>query len=1648
MKRLFLLMLVSMILLLTFTSCSAIKGIFGGEDTPDVEVCEHSWEEATCRKAKSCTLCGEREGTPLPHKLVDATCTEPKHCTVCGQTYGEALGHNMSLSSCTVPSTCRRCGLTDGEAPGHAWTEANCTIPKTCRNCMTVEGEALGHNYVTNVVEATCYEGGATTHTCSNCGDTYTENIVEALGHLNDVILEAVPPTCTETGLTAGVGCSRCGEHTTNQRVLASLGHNSTSTVVPPTCTEEGYTAFHCTVCGEDYKAEYVPMLGHNYGDALCTDAAVCTVCGFDNGGEPIGHDWKEATCTEPKMCKREGCGLTEGEPLGHNMSEGSCLAPSTCLNGCGHVVGEKKTHVLTYSMSNGVVTYTCKNCGSSFVCETGYVLDGQGYDGMVGVNNTLNGYITNPDKPQYPVITEEGYYELLQIEDTGAAKQLQIWVPEEKKSSDNFSSGSGSVGFYSFKLNGYMDTNFGMQLIDGSSSGGRWSADWCIIDKPFNLTPPTKNEEGREIVTAIGWDNLILYEVDVTDADSKFTGWFEVVMGIVLDVETDTISIYYYVNGQFIGWGVRPLTTLTNAINCVYISGNTQAAGSGIMIDDIAFGYTQAGSWVFDDHAHTWTAGEKTAPTCASDGYTTYSCHCGVQCRLDLVTALGHKDDIIIEGVAPTCTEEGLTAGVKCSVCNEITKAQKVISPLGHTEEDVPALNPTCTENGHSASKICTVCNEYTTEITILPALGHSYVSTGTEATCTDEGFMTHKCSVCGHSYDEVLLPNGHDYGDAHCTETAVCLVCNTPSDGPIGHNFAPATCTEPSTCTRGCNTTVGEPLGHNMKDATCLELSTCDRCGHTEGELAPHNIEHKFVKGVLTYYCSVCDNSYLIDHVYYLDGSSHDSWVARGNAQNYTVSTGHYPAIVDGHYELINKTGRQGQMQIWIPNEHSEQLGFTAADHALGYLSFKFNASLLDNQGIDFKLVDSISNQGDNRWQPGGVASLVVAIKPLADGHIKLVADDGTEIANIAVGEDNFTGWIDFKVAIELNGEFDQITLHYMINGKHVYSMSKELTTVTNSINSVYLSGYTTAKGSGIMLDDVAFGFSANGEYKFDTCDHSFVDATCSAPKYCSVCGYIESGAIGHQGGNATCDTLAVCEFCGESYGDYKHNMNEATCYEKSVCLDCGKIIGDYKPHNVILTHETGKLKYSCSMCGAYYYVDTFYYVDGTDRNNTTTGLAENYATDNGQVLIATDETTGNKYYEFLKIDDAVGKAELWVPAGHPNAAANYWTGFSVANQAVGFISFKFDAYTDVPGEHLKLQLADHNVRSISGANFWTEGALPTIFEVCVPASDGDKTTTTIKGWDGLVLKVVEVGNDKFTGWIDVKIALVMNVDNTVTAHYYINGEYVNSVTKNMNIITGEITAAYFYARSGAIGSGYKLDDIAFGYSVGSSVVPGLTPGEDPDPTPDPEPELRDETFEYTGIAQSEVKSYVLKTIVASKIKQCDQANPGSDLTQDYFSEGGTPSFVKAKRSDGTEVEALYFSRSVPWLANQKVHFTEFRFAVNSEQPGAFVTKITFDYIVKGTVEKNDRYTFTDIEGNKFSADAYVQIKTPTNHPLAGDNYPELQGTDLILDGAWHTMTIDFGSDGIEIIDILLNLYHFQGEMMIANINVEYRN
>ena len=91
------------------------------------------------------------------------------------------------------------------------------------------------------------------------------------------------------------------------------------------------------------------------------------------------------------------------------------------------------------------------------------------------------------------------------------------------------------------------------------------------------------------------------------------------------------------------------------------------------------------------------------TESTCTTYGYTTYTCiACGDSYVSDIVMHTGHNE-VVYEGVEPTCTEGGFTDGIICGACGEIIIERDTIDPLGHS-----FVGENCV-----AAVECTVCGE-----------------------------------------------------------------------------------------------------------------------------------------------------------------------------------------------------------------------------------------------------------------------------------------------------------------------------------------------------------------------------------------------------------------------------------------------------------------------------------------------------------------------------------------------------------------------------------------------------------------------------------------------------------------------------------------------------------------------------------------------------------------------------------------------------------------------------------------------------------------------------------------------------------------------------------------------------------------------
>ena len=190
-----------------------------------------------------------------------------------------------------TPSTVPCTEVVDAEAvaPGH--TTAGSTKAWHCSVCnYTVASTTVdktGHTWDAGVVTpATCTDRGYTTYTCTaGDGGTMVSNYtaIDPNNHTGLVTDNAVPATCTATGLTEGSHCTACGKTVVAQDVIPVDSSNHTKVVtdnaVDPTCTDPGLTeGSHCDDCKAVIVAQQeVPALDHDWQVKSSTDATCKT---------------------------------------------------------------------------------------------------------------------------------------------------------------------------------------------------------------------------------------------------------------------------------------------------------------------------------------------------------------------------------------------------------------------------------------------------------------------------------------------------------------------------------------------------------------------------------------------------------------------------------------------------------------------------------------------------------------------------------------------------------------------------------------------------------------------------------------------------------------------------------------------------------------------------------------------------------------------------------------------------------------------------------------------------------------------------------------------------------------------------------------------------------------------------------------------------------------------------------------------------------------------------------------------------------------------------------------------------------------------------------------------------------------------------
>ena len=172
-------------------------------------------------------------------------------------------------------------------------------------------GACTAHQPVTETVAPTCRTGGFTRTVCAVCGAVTASANTAPVAH-KPVANDPIEATCTRPGYTGGTHCAFCGLTLTQPTQTPALGHDEVvateeyeysayygmirhycrrcelkwyetdgdsghvhdytyrTDTVYPTCINAGYTEHFCA-CGESYRDGYIPALGHDYVNGVCS---------------------------------------------------------------------------------------------------------------------------------------------------------------------------------------------------------------------------------------------------------------------------------------------------------------------------------------------------------------------------------------------------------------------------------------------------------------------------------------------------------------------------------------------------------------------------------------------------------------------------------------------------------------------------------------------------------------------------------------------------------------------------------------------------------------------------------------------------------------------------------------------------------------------------------------------------------------------------------------------------------------------------------------------------------------------------------------------------------------------------------------------------------------------------------------------------------------------------------------------------------------------------------------------------------------------------------------------------------------------------------------------------------------------------------
>ena len=599
-----------------------------------------------------------------------------------------------------------------------------------------------GHNESDWIISipATCTTAGERYIKCIDCGEIIDTESIPALGHGFGAWSYIIAPTCTEQGSEMR-SCTRCEYQET--RTVEALGHEFYTEIVEPTCTEDGYERFECTVCGYIETYEW-SAYGHEMSGwyevlwPTCTEDGEeineCWICGYSETNiiPAYGHNYfpyiYPETCTEDGFteyyCDMCGdCYVDDYVPAtGHTYT--SVVIPATCEEG-------------------GWTTYTCTLCGDSyddnFTQATGHTYK--------------NGTCTKCGKVDPDGLNLEGLNVLCLGDSitagqglTTATRWTNVLASKYNWNLTNTSQGGISLSSYYYTANGQTDVSIAKK---------------AEVLKTMTTKPDVIIVWGGHNDTSYRYSPLGTWDDETTDS---FKGALKYIAALADEYAPDaTLFVLTPL------WTTESPSTLkvpenTTDTNWMFVDAIYEGAEKygWIPVNMELCGITPfSKSGLLLDNIHPNEAGTEKIVAYLSQELAGYgeSSRKGTvifdKSTLSLKTGASTTVKAVLSPRSGTATTTFTWSSSDSSLATVDSNGKITAVALGNA-----VITATAADGTSGTISVSVVCN-------------HSYTSVTIPATCTEGGWTTYTCTICGDEYEaDFTDPTGHSYENGTCTK------------------------------------------------------------------------------------------------------------------------------------------------------------------------------------------------------------------------------------------------------------------------------------------------------------------------------------------------------------------------------------------------------------------------------------------------------------------------------------------------------------------------------------------------------------------------------------------------------------------------------------------------------------------------------------------------------------------------------------------------------------------------------------------------------------------------------------------------------------------------------------------------------------